>query len=58
MKPEEYDAMVGDLVGFLHYLGEPMGELRKKLGIAVLIALGILFVFSYALKRNYWQDIH
>lgn len=58
MKPEEYDAMVGDLVGFLAYVGEPMATFRKELGVVVLIFLAVLFVFSYALKREYWKDIH
>jgi len=58
MKPEDYDAMVGDLVGFLAYMGEPMANFRKDLGVVVLIFLAILFVFSYALKREYWKDIH
>ena len=55
---EEYDAMIGDLVGFLKYMGEPVGEFRKNLGIAVLIALALLFVLSYALKREFWKDVH
>lgn len=58
MKPEEYDAMVADLVGFLNHMGEPMATFRKELGVIVLIFLAILFVFSYALKREYWKDIH
>lgn len=58
MKPAEYDAMVADLVGFLNYMGEPVQNFRKELGVIVLIALAILFVFSYALKREYWKDIH
>jgi len=58
LTPEEYDAMVGDLVGFLKYMGEPVGEFRKNLGIAVLIVLALLFVLSYALKREFWKDIH
>jgi ubiquinol-cytochrome c reductase cytochrome c1 subunit len=58
MKAEEYDAMVADLVGFLNYMGEPMAVFRKELGVVVLIFLAILFVFSYALKREYWKDIH
>jgi ubiquinol-cytochrome c reductase cytochrome c1 subunit len=24
----------------------------------VLIFLGVLFVFAYLLKREYWKDIH
>ncbi len=58
MKPEEYDAMVADLVGFLAYMGEPVANFRKQLGVIVLIFLAVLFVFSYALKREYWKDIH
>jgi ubiquinol-cytochrome c reductase cytochrome c1 subunit len=58
LTPEEYDAMVGDLVGFLKYMGEPIGEFRKNLGVAVLIALALLFVLSYALKREFWKDVH
>jgi ubiquinol-cytochrome c reductase cytochrome c1 subunit len=55
---DEYDATVADLVSFLVYVGEPAAETRKQLGIFVLIALSILFGLSYALKKNYWKDIH
>jgi ubiquinol-cytochrome c reductase cytochrome c1 subunit len=58
LKPEEYDAMVADLVGFLKYMGEPVGEFRKSLGVAVLIVLALLFALSFALKREFWKDIH
>jgi ubiquinol-cytochrome c reductase cytochrome c1 subunit len=58
MKPEEYDAMVADLVGYLKYMGEPVASFRKKLGIGVLIALALLFGLTYALKREFWKDIH
>ncbi len=58
MKPEEYDALVADLVGYLQYMAEPVAETRQKMGVLVLIALGILFVFAYALKREFWKDVH
>lgn len=58
LKPQEFDAAVGDLVAFLKYMGEPMAEFRKQLGVIVLIFLAIFFVFAYALKREYWKDIH
>jgi ubiquinol-cytochrome c reductase cytochrome c1 subunit len=58
LKPEEFDAVVGDLVGYLKYMGEPMAEFRKQLGVIVLIFLAVTFVFAYALKREYWKDIH
>ena len=58
LKPQEFDALVGDLVGYLKYMGEPVAEFRKQLGVIVLIFLAVIFVFAYALKREYWKDIH
>lgn len=58
MTAEQYDAMVGDLVGFLKFMGEPVADFRKKLGVGVLIVLAVLFGLSYALKREYWKDVH
>lgn len=58
LSPVEYDKQIADLVGFLVWMGEPHADLRKQLGIAVLVFLGILFVLSYALKKEYWKDIH
>ncbi len=54
----EYDRTVLDLVNFLVYVGEPAAQARKRIGIYVLFALGILFVFAYALKREFWKDVH
>ena len=53
----EYDATVRDLVNFLIYVGEPNGIERRPIGIVVLFALGVLFVFTYLLKREYWKDV-
>jgi len=58
LKPYEFDAMVADLVGFLKYMGEPVAGFRKQLGVIVLIFLAVFFVFAYALKRDYWKDVH
>src|SRR3989344_2908853 len=56
--PAEYDAMVADLVNFLVYLGEPAQSQRKSLGLIVLLFLGLLFVLTYYLKKEFWKDIH
>lgn len=58
MKPEEYRAMVADLVNYLDYMGEPARNQRINVGLAVLIFLGVLFLFAYLLKREYWRDVH
>ena len=53
----QYDSTVRDLVNFLVYIGEPAATSRKRIGIVVLFALGVLFVFAYALKKEYWKDL-
>ena len=58
MKPEEYAATVADLVAFLQYMGEPAAPLRRVLGIFVLIFLAGFLVLAYALKREFWKDVH
>lgn len=58
MSPAEYDKAVADLVSFLVWMGEPVGEKRRTIGIYVLIFLAGFSVLAYALKKNYWKDIH
>ena len=58
MSPAEYDKQVADLVGFLVWMAEPTAGFRKNLGFGVLIFLAGLFVVAYALKKEYWKDIH
>ena len=58
LSPVEYKAFVADLVNYLGYMAEPARNERINIGIGVLIFLGVLFAFAYALKRNYWKEIH
>jgi ubiquinol-cytochrome c reductase cytochrome c1 subunit len=58
MKPAEYDRLVADLVNFLVYMGEPARNFRTQLGIWTLFVLGILLVFAYLLKKEFWKDVH
>lgn len=54
----EYDAMVGDLVNYLVWMGEPAQVQRKQLGVIVLVFLAVFFVVAYYLKKEFWKDIH
>jgi ubiquinol-cytochrome c reductase cytochrome c1 subunit len=54
----EYDAMTGDLVNYLVWMGEPAQLKRKQLGLVVLAFLAIFFVVAYYLKKEFWKDIH
>ncbi|HSO79310.1 MAG TPA: cytochrome c1 [Chromatiaceae bacterium] len=58
LSAEEFDTFARDLTAFLTYAGEPMKLERQKLGIYVLIFLAIFFVVAYALKKEYWKDVH
>lgn len=57
LAPAEYDAAVRDLVNFLVYVGEPAATSRKAIGIVVLFVLGVLFIFAWLLKREFWKDV-
>lgn len=54
---QKYDRVVLDLVNFLAYAAEPMQLKRKKVGIWVMLFLGIFCVFAWLLKREYWKDV-
>lgn len=58
VSPAEYNAMVGDLVNYLVWMGEPAKLQRKQMGLIVLAFLAIFFVVAYYLKREYWKDVH
>ncbi|NJD25597.1 MAG: cytochrome c1 [Betaproteobacteria bacterium] len=55
---QEYDKQISDLVGFMVWMGEPQQEFRRTLGFFVLAFLALLFVVAYALKKEFWKDIH
>jgi ubiquinol-cytochrome c reductase cytochrome c1 subunit len=54
----QYEQAAADLVNYLDFIGEPSKNERIRLGMIVLLFLGVLFVFIYALKREYWRDVH
>ena len=54
----EYDALVGDLVNYLAWMGEPSQAQRKNIGLAVILFLGLFYVVAFYLKREFWKDIH
>lgn len=58
MSQADFDRAVSDLVSFMVWMGEPQQEYRRMLGWFVLGFLVLLFAVSYALKKEYWKDIH
>jgi ubiquinol-cytochrome c reductase cytochrome c1 subunit len=58
MKPVEYDQLVADLVNYMTFMSEPARHERIKTGLYALIAISILIALAYALKKEYWKDVH
>ena len=58
MSADEYDQAARDLTNFMVYMGEPAQLERKSLGIWVALFLIFFFFIAYALKKEYWKDIH
>jgi ubiquinol-cytochrome c reductase cytochrome c1 subunit len=58
LSANEYNRLAADLVNYLVFMGEPQRASRVRIGYMVLIAVGVLFVLFYLLKREYWKDVH
>lgn len=58
MTPLQYDQAVGDLVGYLQWMGEPEQNTRVRVGVWVLLFLGVLTLFTWRLNAAFWKDIH
>jgi ubiquinol-cytochrome c reductase cytochrome c1 subunit len=57
MSTQEYDQAVADLVNYLNWMAEPAQSHRKRLGVWVLLFLGVLTVFAWRLNAAYWKDV-
>ena len=57
MTPLQYDEAVGDIAAFLTWMSEPAHETRRRIGVWVLLFLGITFVLTWRLNAAYWKDI-
>ena len=57
MTPLQYDQAVGDLVNYLQWMGEPAQNSRVRVGVWVLLFLGVFTFFAWRLNAAYWKDI-
>lgn len=57
MTTEAFDQTLKDLVTFLVYVGEPVRDERKHMGVGVLMFLGVAFMLLRALKKSYWKRL-
>ena len=47
-----------DVTTFLAWAAEPTLEVRKRMGVKVILFLIILTGVLYAVKRKVWADLH
>jgi len=57
MTPLQYDQAVGDLVGYLQWMGEPAQNSRVRVGVWVLIFLLCLTFVTWRLNAAFWKDV-
>lgn len=56
-KQAQFDNDVADLTAFLGWMSEPEQLLRKKLGVWVLLFLGLFFIVVWRLNASYWKHV-
>jgi ubiquinol-cytochrome c reductase cytochrome c1 subunit len=54
----QYDELVGDLVAYLQWMGEPAQGQRVRIGVGVLIFLGLFVLITWRLSSAYWRSVH
>ena len=50
--------MASDVTTFLAWAAEPELEVRKRMGVKVILFLLLLTGMLYAVKRKIWSDVH
>ena len=50
--------LVADLVNYMTYMSEPARDDRITVGLYALIVISILIALTYALKKEFWKDVH
>ena len=57
MTPLQYDQAVGDLVGYMQWMGEPAQNTRVRIGVWVLLFLLCLTFVTWRMNAAFWKDI-
>lgn len=57
MTSVQFDDSMGDLVSYLQWMGEPVQNTRVRVGVWVLMFLGVFSFIAWRLNAAYWKDI-
>jgi ubiquinol-cytochrome c reductase cytochrome c1 subunit len=58
MTPLQYEQAVGDLVGYMQWMAEPAQNSRVRVGVWVLLFLGVLTVITWRLNAAFWKEVY
>jgi ubiquinol-cytochrome c reductase cytochrome c1 subunit len=57
MTEQQFDSALEDLVTFLVYVAEPVQLIRYRIGVLVILFLGVFLWFACQLKKFYWKNV-
>ncbi len=57
MSEQEFDHAVGDLVAFMQWMAEPAQKTRVRVGVWVMIFLGLFALVAWRLNAAFWKDV-
>lgn len=57
LSPAEYDRAAGDLVNYLQWMAEPAQNKRVRIGVWVLLFLGVFSLITWRLNAAFWQEV-
>ncbi len=57
MSQPAYDELVANLVAYMTYMADPSAATRIRLGVWVLIFIGVLIILTWWLNREYWKVV-
>ena len=57
MTPAQYDQSMASLVGYLQWMAEPVQNTRVRIGVWVLLFLGVFTVIAWRLNAAFWKNV-
>ncbi len=57
MSPAQFDQNVGDLVAYLQWMAEPAANTRVRIGVWVMLFLGVFTLVAWRLNAAFWKDV-
>lgn len=53
----QYDQAIGDLVGYMQWMAEPAKNQRVRIGVWVILFLGVFVFIAWRLNASYWKHV-